>query len=412
VRTWLATAARVILAVVLGYAGVRTIGDPARTLTAVRAYSVLPGWLSRGVAYGLPYLLLALAVLLLLGLAVRVAAAVSAAVLALFLVLAIAAAARGLRIGCGCFGGGGTLPAGQSAPYAAEFVAGAVLLLAALALAMRPATRFALDDRLRRPPVVAATRGGPRKSAEARRRQAELAAAQEAAAARRARLAGVLAVVLLVVVTGAGVAIGAGRGSGGGVPAAQAVSVTDGVQLGRPGARTTIDIYEDARCTSCAVLENQARGQLTSWIDTSTARVRYYVVALLDPAPSRASSAPPDPTARYSARAAAASYCAADVGAFAEFHELLFGNGPAIGDEALTDDQLIALGAAAGIAPGAAQDRFRTCVTSKKYASFVGSITEQAQQDGVLGTPTVLVGGNPVSNPDLTKITDAVNAAL
>jgi protein-disulfide isomerase len=180
-------------------------------------------------------------------------------------------------------------------------------------------------------------------------------------------------------------------------PSAQAVSLADGVKLGRPGARVTIELYEDPLCAKCATLEKTVGGQLRAWIDTRTATVKYYVVALLDrQSPSR-----------YPSRAAAAMYCAADAGRFRDYHDLLFASQPAPGSEP-TDAQLIALGRRVGIA----DPSFGQCVTSKKYADFVTRISGQASSGGVLATPTVLVDGSPVQDVSLTGITAAVTAAL
>jgi protein-disulfide isomerase len=402
VRVWIATVLRIALAAVWAVVAVGRLGDPAASVRAVRAYQLLPDVLERGVGYGLPFLALALALLLLLGLATRVAAVVSAAVFVLFLVALSSVVARGLRIGCGCFGGGGTVPAGQSTGYPVEIVVGVVLLLAAVALVLWPATRFALDDRIRGWAAAALpeVRTGPRRTAEARRRQAELARARDARAQRRVTRAGVLAGVLLVLVTGAGIGVQVARVSGDDGPSPQAVSVADGVQFGRDGARVTIEVYEDTQCKVCVTFEQQTDPQLQSWMKSSTARVKYYVVAFQDSGS----------TTKYSSRGAAALYCAADAGVFQQYHSLVFGQQPTAAG--LSDDQLVALGPQAGIPAGAAQNTFSDCVTSKKYADFVSKISDSADQGGILAVPTVLVDGHPVSDVSLAGVTAAVDSAL
>ena len=101
----------------------------------------------------------------------------------------------------------------------------------------------------------------------------------------------------------------------------------------------TIEIYEDPSCPDCAGFENQAAAQLKTWMDTSTAKVRFYVVSYLNDAS----------TTKYSSRAAAATYCAADAGRFPEYHAYLFANQPPPGNEGLTDAQLTSDGHEAGI---------------------------------------------------------------
>ncbi|HEY6749238.1 MAG TPA: thioredoxin domain-containing protein [Mycobacteriales bacterium] len=379
------TGARVALAAIWAYVAVRTIGDPAATLRAVRAYRLLPDALERGVAYGLPFLALALAALLLAGLALRAAAAVSAVLLALFLSGLAAAAGRDL----------------DGVPLAiALAVAG---LVAAVVLARWPGTDLALDDVIRRRTLsrVPEARVGPRRTAEARRRQAELERQRAAAAERRTRVAGVLAGVALVVVTGAGIGIQAARSSGPGVPSPQAFSVTDGVQFGRSGARTTIEIYEDPACAACATFAQQSASQLQTWISSSTARVKFYEVSFLD---SRTGS-------KYSTRAAAALYCAADAGRFQEYRDLLYAGPPPAGSPGPTDDQLALLGPQAGIT-GDAQTAFARCVTTKEHVDFVGQISVDASRGGILSVPVVLVGGNAVPNPTLASVAAAVQSAV
>jgi protein-disulfide isomerase len=400
VRVWVATAVRLVLAAVLAWVGVARIADPAASVDAVRAYQLLPDLLERAVGYGLPVLALALAVLLLVGLAVRVAAAVSAALFLLELVGLVAAAARGLRIRCGCLGSGGVLPAGQSPSYARDLAVVAVLLVLAAGLAWWPATRFALDDVVRRSAAAGlpAERVGPRRTAEARRRQAEVAAARQAVERRRVQLAGALAGVLLVVAAGVGIAVQAARVPHG--PSPHTVTIADGVALGRSGARVTIELYEDPACANCATFEQSAGPQLQQWVSSGTATVNYHVVSYLD---SQSAT-------KYSTRAAAAIYCAADAGRFREYHDLVFGGQPTPGAD-VTDDQLIADAPRAGIT-GPAADTFAQCVKTRKYADFVSRVSGQASRDGVLATPTLLVDGRPVQQVTLAGITAAVNAAL
>jgi protein-disulfide isomerase len=398
-REWLATAARLLLAGVWLWAGLAKIGDPAASVRAVRAYRLLPEWLAQGVGYGLPVLELTLAALLLAGLATRVAAAVSAALLAVFLAGMVSAAARGLQIECGCFGGGGDLAAGQSTAYTWEIVRDAALLLLALALARWPRSRLALDNAIRAAAESGVDTGrvGPRRTAEARRRQAELAERRRLQGERRLRLTGGVAGVLLVLVTGIGIGVQAARASTGAGPAPQSVTLADGVTVGRSSARVTLDVYEDPQCPVCRQFEAEAGAALANWVESGTAKVNYHVISFLDNAS----------TTRYSSRAANALYCGADAGVFQRYHDLLFANQPAEGSAGLTYDQLVQLGRQAG----ATGDAFETCVRNRPYADFVARISEQASQDGVLGTPTVLVDGSPVQPITLAALRAAVNGA-
>ena len=145
-RPWAATAARLLLGVVLVVAGALKMPDPAAAERAVRAYQLLPEALVGPVAFGLPVVEIAVGLALLVGVSVRAAALASAALMAVFLAAVGSAWARGLQIDCGCFGGGGQVAAGQTA-YPGEVARDLGLLLVSLALARWPASRLALGGR-------------------------------------------------------------------------------------------------------------------------------------------------------------------------------------------------------------------------------------------------------------------------
>ena len=147
---WLATAARVVVGGVFVVAGALKIPDPAAAVRAVRAYQLLPEPLVAPVAFGLPVIEIVVGLALLLGVFVRTAAIAAAVLLMVFLVGVGSAWARGLQIDCGCFGNGGQVGAGETA-YPAEVLRDLALLVAALALAWRPASRLALGRRLSEP---------------------------------------------------------------------------------------------------------------------------------------------------------------------------------------------------------------------------------------------------------------------
>ena len=390
---------RLVLAAVWAWVAVARVGDPAASVDAVRAYQLLPDVLERGIGYGLPFVALALAVLLLIGLAVRVAAAVSAVLFLLQLVGLVAAAGRGLRIACGCLGSGGVLPTGQTTSYPRDIAIVAVLLVLAAGLAWWPRTRYALDDTVQRSAEsrLSEARVGPRRTAGA-------------APAGRARVGpgGGRTAPCAVRRRAGWRAVDRGgryrhRRAGGAYarpPSPQPVSISNGVELGRSGARVTIDLYEDPLCTNCKTFVETAGPQLQTWMDSSTAKIKYYVVSYLNGQ---------SPT-QYPSRAAEAMYCAADAGRFREYHDIVFSDQPTPGAD-ITNDELIADGPRAGIT-GAQQTAFAQCVKSRKYADFVSKISDKANQDGIFATPTLLVDGKPVQDVSLAGVTAAVNAAL
>jgi protein-disulfide isomerase/uncharacterized membrane protein YphA (DoxX/SURF4 family) len=397
-REWLATVARLVLAAVWIYGGASKIGDPAASLRSVRAYRLLPEWLAKAVAYGLPYAEVALGLLLLVGLAVRLAALVSVALLVLYLAAIVSAAARGLRIECGCFGGGGDLAAGAQTRYTVEIVRDVGLLLLSGLLAWWPRTRLAADDAVRRAGAEAeAARVGPRRSRAAQERMAALAEMRRQEGERRVQRVSALCGVLLVVVAGVGIGVQAARTDSGG-PRPQAIDVAEGVKIGSDNPRVIIDIFEDFQCPACKGFEDSAGPVLADYADSDLVQERYHMIAFLDR----------ESPNRYSSRSANAGYCAADAGVFPEFHGLLFANQPAEGTPGPSNDQLVGFGRQAG----ATSQTFANCVLTEKYKGFVSDATTGASKGGIVGTPTVLVNGEMLQQFDGSSLREAVSRAL
>ncbi|SHL31955.1 Methylamine utilisation protein MauE [Pseudonocardia thermophila] len=144
----LATLARLLLGGVWLWAGLAKVTDLDASVRAVRAYDLLPEAVVPIVGAALPLVEVLLALLLVAGIFVRPAAIASAVLMAAFVIGIASAWARGLRIDCGCFGSGGLLAADEEPQYGWELIRDGGLLLVALLLAWRPASRFALDGRL------------------------------------------------------------------------------------------------------------------------------------------------------------------------------------------------------------------------------------------------------------------------
>ncbi|NUR92176.1 MAG: DoxX family membrane protein [Nonomuraea sp.] len=145
---WVTTVARLVLGITLIVAGWLKIGSPAESITAVKAYQLLPDAIATTVGYGLPILEIVVGVLLVVGLLTRVAAVVAALLMAAFVFGIAWAWTHGLRIDCGCFGGGGQLKAGQEPQYFLEILRDFGLTLLGLWTARFPSGRFSLDSAL------------------------------------------------------------------------------------------------------------------------------------------------------------------------------------------------------------------------------------------------------------------------
>ncbi|MDK3256340.1 DsbA family protein [Blastococcus capsensis] len=237
----------------------------------------------------------------------------------------------------------------------------------------------------------------------AAKRAAERAAA-ERARRRRNRLATGLVVTALVVaaVVVAVVVQSARTDTSGAVTPANTAAGTGGAAFvaGPADAPVTIDVYEDYLCPACRRFEADAGDELARLAAEGTARVRYRPVAILD----RLSD---DDYSTRAANAAAVVADAAGVEAFLEFADLLFANQPPEGGPGLSDEQLITLAAQAG-ATGADVE---AAIRELRFGDWVERVTDQASQEGLTGTPTVLVDSDPLTTPTAEALLAAVDAA-
>jgi protein-disulfide isomerase len=163
---------------------------------------------------------------------------------------------------------------------------------------------------------------------------------------------------------------------------APAGASSDGTGIVVGSGPVTVDLYEDFICPACNQFEQQAGADIDQLVADGRIRLVYHPVAYLD----RYSST------EYSTRSSAASGCAADGGKFREYAKALFERQPPEGGAGLSDDELINIGAGVGLT-GA---DFASCVRDGTYRSWTRHVTEAASRDGVSGTPTVRVNGEPV----------------
>jgi uncharacterized membrane protein YphA (DoxX/SURF4 family) len=143
---WISTVARVVLGVIMLWAGIAKVTEPSQALRAVQAYRILPPSLDDIVAVALPLLEIAVGVLLVIGLGTRLASGIAGVLMVVFVAGVASAWIRGLSIDCGCFGGGGDVVGGDTAwRYGSEILRDVGLLALATWLLRFPASRFAAD---------------------------------------------------------------------------------------------------------------------------------------------------------------------------------------------------------------------------------------------------------------------------
>jgi uncharacterized membrane protein YphA (DoxX/SURF4 family) len=144
---WVGVLARLVVGGVWLYAGALKLPHPDTSVTAVRAYQLLPTGLAETVGHVLPMLEIVVGGCLVLGLLLRFSGAVSALLLVAFIIGIISVWSRGIEINCGCFGNGGADPDATS-KYPWEIARDAGLLALSLLLVWRPRTPLAVDNLL------------------------------------------------------------------------------------------------------------------------------------------------------------------------------------------------------------------------------------------------------------------------
>lgn len=151
---WTGLIARLIVGGVWLYAGALKVGDPESSITAVRAYQLLPAGLADSVGRVLPMLEIVLGACLVLGLLTRIMGGASALLQVAFIIGIASVWARGIEINCGCFGDGGPNPDATS-QYPWEIARDLGLLALSFLLVLRPSTPYAADGLLFPEPVPA-----------------------------------------------------------------------------------------------------------------------------------------------------------------------------------------------------------------------------------------------------------------
>lgn len=142
---WLGLVARLVVGGVWIWAGVIKLPDPESSVTAVRAYQLLPLGMADGVGRVLPMVEVVVGACLVIGLLTRVNALMSGLLQIAFIIGIVSVWSRGIAINCGCFGDGGPDP-DAFGKYPWEIARDAGLLLLSLLVVWLRRTPFAVDN--------------------------------------------------------------------------------------------------------------------------------------------------------------------------------------------------------------------------------------------------------------------------
>ena len=189
----------------------------------------------------------------------------------------------------------------------------------------------------------------------------------------------------------------AGSGASTGAQLTPSSLTDDGaIRFGNPDATTVISVVEDFQCPACKNFESISGSTLQQLADAGNVAVGYRPISILD----RFSNG-----TMYSTRAASAAVCVAenDRDNWMNWHTAMFEQQPSEGGTGLTDDELVAIAAAAG----ADSPAVASCITDGSYTDWVTTQTQSVLGEGINGTPNVRVNGTDIANPTPENILTA-----
>ena len=144
---WIGLVARLVVGGVWIWAGVVKLPEPESSVSAVRAYQLLPRDTVALVGHTLPTLEVVVGACLVLGLLTRFSGGLSALLQLAFVIGIVSVWSRGIAISCGCFGDGGPDPDAFS-KYPWEIARDLGLLALSALLVWRPRTPWSADSLL------------------------------------------------------------------------------------------------------------------------------------------------------------------------------------------------------------------------------------------------------------------------
>ena len=199
------------------------------------------------------------------------------------------------------------------------------------------------------------------------------------------QIVGVIVIVALLITIAVVVSRSLTSDDGNATPSGPVVvpaNLEDGAfPVGEADAPVTLDLYYDYMCPACGAFEAVNAEDLTRLIDDGTLRVNLRVLSFLD----RMSNG-----TDYSTRAGNAYATVVDGSPehVWDFHNALYANQPREGTDGLSDAEIADIAVGVGV-PDEVVDRF----SDETYRGWVGQSTEDANADGVNGTPTIKIDG-------------------
>jgi protein-disulfide isomerase len=162
------------------------------------------------------------------------------------------------------------------------------------------------------------------------------------------------------------------------------------------GLPKVIDIWEDPQCPVCKSFEDSIGEYVNTLIREKQATVRFHVLSFLGDE---------------SVRAANAAFCAADEGQYLDFNSAIYAVQSQNENSGFwSNETLVSMGKKIGIT----SPKFADCVTKGQKVDLVQANLDSMSKYGVQGTPTVFINGKlwqrQSPNFDLGEFRTAVEA--
>lgn len=161
------------------------------------------------------------------------------------------------------------------------------------------------------------------------------------------------------------------------------------ITVGDPEAGHTVKLYEDPRCPICKKFEETGAQALVKPVAEGKVKVEYTIASFLDNNLGGSGSV----------NAANALRASVDAGKFPQFHAAVFANqAEHETDDAYTPAFLLKI---AGKVDGLRGAAFDKAVQNGTYKKWVGEAMQAFTDDGMQGTPTVVVDGEKAASDSL-----------
>ncbi len=174
----------------------------------------------------------------------------------------------------------------------------------------------------------------------------------------------------------------------------------DGKAIGPADAKVVVREFSDFQCPYCRLFTTSVQKQIIDqYVATGKIRFEYHHFIVIDG----------NVGGNESRHAAQASECAADQGAFWDYHEIVFANQQGEGTGSFTDARLNAFAVSLGLD----EAKFSACLNSSDAANRVRADENLARSLNVNATPTIFVNDVKVDNPlNIDSLKATIDAAI